>query len=60
MTFMTFATPYILWFAFVGLPVTPGEPAPAPSLFHQGGRSHDTKHPHFSLHDNLHDIDPKK
>ena len=36
MTFMTFATPYILCFASVGLPVAPGEPAPGPSLFHQG------------------------
>ena len=37
MTFMTFAPPYILWFAFVELTVEPGEPAPTLPFFTRGG-----------------------
>ena len=51
MTFMPFATPYILWLAFVGLSIAPGEPAPVLPFFTRGSRSHYTfsRLLHFTL-----------
>jgi hypothetical protein len=50
MTFMTFATPYILWFAFVGFPIAPGVPAP-PFPFSPGGAGRITHFPvYYTLH----------